>query len=245
MSDQPFTFRRHALSTALVGMLLLTAFARAAEAPPPAAGSPVLLIGDSMMRLPGVAIERELSQKPGVEASTFAGIGTGLARLDAFDWLAKIDELCAERKPHTAVVALGANDRQPMALPEGKGIVTPGTPEWDREYAERIGKAMDRLVAGGCESVIWLLLPPMRDPEIDEHARRVNALAAEQAESRPQVSLFDAARLVAHRRTGGFTERRTDPQTAASIRIRDADGIHLTPDGARLLATALIRTYWP
>ena len=83
----------------------------------PVGRTPVLLIGDSMMKLPGLAMERELARLPGVEAHAFAGIGTGLARLDAFDWMGKIDELCAAHHPQVAVVALGANDRQPMLLP--------------------------------------------------------------------------------------------------------------------------------
>ena len=32
--------------------------------------------------------------------------------------------------------------------------------------------------------------------------------------------------------------------TAAAIPVRDVDGIHLSPDGARLLAAALIEEYW-
>lgn len=224
-----------ALATAMV--------ARAGEAG--SAGSPVLLIGDSMMRLPGQSMERELARHPaGISATSFAGIGTGLARLDAFDWLAKIDELCAERKPKVAVVALGANDRQPMQI-AGGGVVQPGTQEWETEYSARIGQAMDRLQAGGCEKIIWLALPPMRDPAIDAFAKRIDELVAEQAAGRPAVVVHDFSKMVADRRTGGFTERVMDPNTAAAIAVRDRDGIHLTPEGARMLALALIKEYWP
>jgi len=225
------------------GMLmgLTAAFALAGE---PDVKSPVLMIGDSMMRLPGLAMERELSRLPNMEATSFSGIGTGLARLDAFDWLGKIDELCAEHRPRVAVVALGANDRQPMQLQGAHSVVQPATDEWDAEYGRRIGQAMDRLAAGGCERIIWLLLPPMRDPVIDAFARRVNEQVVEAAASRPQVVTHDFSSLVADRRTGGYTDRTMDPRTAASIRVRDPDGIHLTPDAARMLATSLIQEYW-
>lgn len=206
--------------------------------------SPVLMLGDSMMRLPGQAMQRELSRTPGIQAHAFSGIGTGLARLDAFDWLRKIDELCAEFHPKVAVVALGANDRQPMMLP-GSNLVRPGTPEWNAEYADRIGQAMDRLTAGGCERIIWLLLPPMRDAVVDSFAQGVNQAIVAAAAQRPAVIAHDFTSLVADRRTGGFTDRVMDPHTAAAIRVRDPDGIHLTPDGARMLATALIQEYWP
>jgi hypothetical protein len=207
------------------------------------AKSPVLMIGDSMMKLPGIAMERELSRLPGIEATSFSGIGTGLARLDAFDWLAKMDELCAERKPKVAVVALGANDRQPMLLPGGQLVVQPGTAEWEEEYAHRIAQAMDRLVDGGCEKVIWLLLPSMRDPTADAFAKRLNELATAAAE-RPEVVAHDFSGMFADRRTGGFTGRIMDPNTAESIPVRDRDGIHLTPEASRMLAMALIKEYW-
>ena len=225
-------------------MALATAMAaQAGEAG--ASGSPVLMIGDSMMRLPGQSMERELARHPGgISASSFAGIGTGLARLDAFDWLAKIDELCAERKPKVAVVALGANDRQPMQI-VGGSVVQPGTPEWESEYSARIGQAMDRLKAGGCEKIIWLALPPMRDPAVDAFAKRIDELVLAQAAGRPGVVVHDFTKMVADRRTGGFTERVMDPNTAAAIAVRDRDGIHLTPEGARMLALALVKEYWP
>ena len=217
-----------------------------AQAEPQGIGSPVLMIGDSMMRLPGPSMERELAKHPaGIQASTFAGIGTGLARLDAFDWLAKIDELCAERKPKVAVVALGANDRQPMLLTGGSAVVQPGTSEWDVEYASRIGQAMDRLQAGGCERIIWLLLPPMRDPVADAFAQRINEMAVAAAATRPAVTPHNFSKMFADRRTGGYAERVMDPKTAESIPVRERDGIHLSPEGARMLSMALVKEYWP
>lgn len=226
----------------LSSVMLSAALCNAGEG---AANSPVLLIGDSMMRLPGMAVERELARtRPEVTARTFSGIGTGLARLDAFDWLGKISELCAEQKPKVAVVALGANDRQPMQLPDGRGISQPGTDEWNAEYAVRIANAMDLFIDNGCEKVIWLLLPPMRDPVVDRHAATLNEMATAAAQSRPHVTLFDVGSLVADRRTGGFTERIIDPRTAAAVAVRERDGIHLSPQGARLLASAIVEKYW-
>ena len=225
------------------GALAIGLWAAAAFGQDPGAKSSVLLIGDSMMRLPARAMERELAKLPDVQVASFASIGTGLARLDAFDWLAKIDELCAAHRPRMAVVALGANDRQPMMV-EHVGLVQPGSSEWEAEYAARVGRAMDRLLAGGCEQIIWLQLPPMREPVVAEFARRLNELMAAQAAQRPQVVAHDFSALVADRRTGGYVERRMDPLTAAAIPVRDVDGIHLSPDGARLLAEALIKEYW-
>lgn len=210
-----------------------------------AESSPVLLMGDSMMRLPGMAVERELlRRRPDVDVHVFSGIGTGLARLDAFDWLGKIKELTVKHKPVLAIVSLGANDRQPMRLTSTGATVQPGTEEWIKAYAARIEQAADLFIEHGCKQVVWLLLPPMRDPIVNQHAETVNALVKAMAAQRPQVSLFDVGPLVADRRSGGYTERIIDPKTASAILVRERDGIHLSPLGARRLATALVEQYW-
>ena len=74
----------------------------------------VLIIGDSMMRIPAHAIKLELKGKEGVAAKDHTSLGSGLARLDAYDWMGKIDELLKEFQPDAAVVWFGTNDRQPM-----------------------------------------------------------------------------------------------------------------------------------
>ena len=77
------------------------------EALPKEQRSPVLMIGDSMMRLLGNAMEKELGKLPEVKASSFTSLGSGIARLDAFDWMAKSISLMDEKKPSTVVVFFG------------------------------------------------------------------------------------------------------------------------------------------
>jgi hypothetical protein len=122
------------------------ALAFASGAARAADGAPVLMIGDSMMRLLGVAMEKELHAANVQPASSFSSLGSGLARLDAFDWFAKVDALMAERKPATVVVALGANDRQALKDASGQ-VIQYGVPEWETEYGKRIGHVMDQLFA--------------------------------------------------------------------------------------------------
>ncbi|OGV69617.1 MAG: hypothetical protein A2283_00185 [Lentisphaerae bacterium RIFOXYA12_FULL_48_11] len=208
-----------------------------------ATNSPVLLIGDSMMKLPGLAIQRKLSKNPDIKVFSFYGIGTGLSRLDAFDWLDKMSVLCREHKPRVAVVAFGANDMQPMSMGDNR-IVQPLTEAWDREYSSRLGKAMDILIAGGCRRIVWLALPPMRDEKLDAFVKRINGLAAVEAGSRAEVTIFDAGRIVSDPKTGRFTERLLNTKTAETVLVRDRDGIHLSPPGSSMLADALIEQFW-
>lgn len=204
------------------------------------ARQPVIMIGDSMMKMPGQQLERMFSQR-GIPSSTFSNIGTGLARLEAFDWMAKLDELLAG-KPKVAIVAIGANDKQPMQTLSG--ALKPGTPEWSAEYAKRVGAFMDKLIAGGCEHVIWWRLPPMKNADVDAFVREVNVVVNNEAKSRPQVIPYSFAKLVTAR-NGKYTEVIMDRETNRSIRVRDIDGIHLTADGSRIVARDLLDQYWP
>ena len=201
---------------------------------------PVQMLGDSMMKFPGEHLKRQFSLR-GIQADTFALIGTGVARLDMFDWMGKIDELLRNNQPKVAVVSLGANDRQDIRAVNG--VLSVGTPEWTAEYAARIGNVMDRLVAGGVKHIIWLKLPPMRDAPMQTFSDQINRTVAEQAATRPQVIIYDFSKLITNPK-GGYTETVMDRRTHKAIKVRDSDGIHLTAESARMLSVDLVDTYW-
>lgn len=204
---------------------------------------PVLMLGDSMMRLLSRAMEREL-KKEKIEASSFSSIGSGLARLDALDWFAKIEQIMQERKPSTVVITLGANDRQ--ALRDAKGSVFQfGTAEWREEYASRIALAMDALIDNGAKRVIWLGLPDMKEGIQQDFAELANELYQEQAavESRKDKLVVFDTRPVVVRTPGTYSAYIMSPRGEA-LTVRDVDGIHLTTVGARLVAESLVKTFW-
>ena len=211
---------------------------RAAEEPP------VLMIGDSMMRLLGIALEKELKSAGVQPAVSFSSLASGLARMDAFDWFAKVDELMSEHKPATVVVTLGANDRQALMDSTGR-VVQFGTPDWEKEYALRVGRIMDDLLKGGAKRVIWLLLPDMRDGAQQEYAKSVNELFAREiaAETRKdKIVAYEMAPLLS-RRSGKFSLYMMAPNGAA-LTVRDADGVHMTNPGAKLVAQAIVKKFF-
>ncbi len=225
-------------------MMVACAFAFVPQGSRAAEGAPVLMIGDSMMRLLGVAMEKELKANGIQPAASFSSLASGLARMDAFDWFAKVDALMKEHKPATVVVTLGANDRQ--SLKDTAGRVVPfGTPEWSKEYSLRVGRIMDDLLKGGATRIVWLLLPDMKEPVQQEYAQSVNAIFATlvAAESRKEkVVLFDPRPLLT-RKPGTFSLYIMAPNGAA-LTVRDADGIHLTTPGAQRVAQSIVKTYW-
>ncbi len=237
----------------LVGAVLVAGCAvRAQEAPAaPAAGAagapersergPVLMVGDSMMKLLSIAFEKEF-RKRGIEAASFASLGSGLVRLDAFDWFGKVNELMDAHRPGTVVVVLGANDDQTLLSDSGVTVAR-GSDLWDQAYAGRLAKMMDLFAAKGARRVIWILLPDMQQPVQHRYAEHFNALLAGVAKDRPFVTIFDPRPSLRRRTKDAYTATLVGPD-GQIIQVRAADGVHLSKDGAERVAAAVVQAYW-
>lgn len=203
----------------------------------------VAFLGDSMMKITGHQGEREMSKLPNVLVVTnFSSLGSGLARLDAFDWMAKFEAVMKENKPTVLVIALGTNDKQPMALANGT-LVRPGDPGWVTEYSRRVGQAMDIMIAGGAKRIYWLELPDMKDPDHQKDSDEINAIVREQAAGRPVVTFFEIRPFLS-RKKGEFSRYMVD-SSGKPIEFRSPDGVHLSRAGADLVIKKLISAHWP
>lgn len=236
----------------LVGILLLAGSWIAAQETPlaavPAADAtdrserqPVLMVGDSMMKLLSIAFEKAF-RKMDVEAASFASLGSGLVRLDAFDWFGKVDELMKAHQPGSVVVMLGANDDQTLLSDAGMTIPR-GSATWDAAYAVRLGHMMDLFAEKGARRVIWILLPDMQQAAHQRYAERMNTLLADAARNRPFVKLFDPRPSLRRRAKETYTATLVGPD-GQIIQVRAADGVHLSKEGAERVAGAVIQDFW-
>jgi len=195
----------------------------------------VLIIGDSMMRVAAHATTLALDKRPGVTTKSQTSLGSGLARLDAYDWMSKIDELVRTFNPDVSVVWFGTNDRQPMQTENG--IVNITDPEWEAEYARRVGMVMDKLTTAKGAEVYWLELPVMRDDNITESVDIINSIAKAEADKREDVTFF-ITRNILGRKPGVYSPNIIGP-TGKMIVLRSSDGVHLSRPGADRIADAL------
>lgn len=211
------------------------------------AETPVLMIGDSMMRLLGGKMEAGFKKADVQPATAFSSLGSGLVRSSVFDWTAKINELLngsdtAEGlHPKTVFVVLGTNDRQTIEL-VGGGTIAYEAAEWPAEYARRISGVMDQLIEGKVDTVVWLLLPPMKAAAHQEHAALVNKLVTEAASAenrRDKVFLYDLGPVLS-KKPGEFTGTIMAKDLRA-VTVRDPDGVHLTADGAKIVSSAILQ----
>lgn len=197
----------------------------------------ILVIGDSMMRVTAHALELEAAKRTGVVVRSFTSLGSGLARLDVFDWIAKVKELTNDFKPDATIAWFGTNDRQ--AMKNGDEVIQPTAEGWNAEYSRRVGEMMDLLAPTEGTHVIWLELPHMRDAKIQSDVDAINKLVLGEAEKRERVEFF-RTRPILNRKPDVFS-----PYVVGSkgmpLEVRDSDGVHLNRAGADLMAAKLMK----
>jgi hypothetical protein len=203
-----------------------------AEEQTPPARRTVLLLGDSMIAGSlGSAIAISLSSDPNQRLVRAVQTATGLNRPDVFNWMKVIPPLLERENPQLIVCSLGANDATDIR--DGDRVLEFGQAGWRTAYNERV-MAMMRLLANRRARVLWLGLPPMRDPSFSERARYLNRIFALAAKKVPQVEYFDLEMLVSAPNGEYATFMRN--QEGRFARMRMDDGVHYAPSGARWIA---------
>ena len=228
----------------LAGLLSVTAMA-ADTVEYPHGTTPVLMVGDSMMRILGANMEKEFRLADIQPAVAFSSLGSGLVRPSVFNWFTRLDDLLKENHPKTVFVALGTNDKQALETEEGV-IINYGEPAWEQAYRVCLARVMDQLIAADVDLVVWFLLPPMRDASVQEHAQLVNRIASELASEdsrKDKFFLYDMASIFS-RQPNRYSQYMMSP-TGEAIMVRDPDGVHLTVGGAKAVAKACVKNFYP
>ena len=237
------------LMAAAVLMAAITATGAETDAPkigePVKLDTPVIFIGDSMMKMLGKGMEKAFKAKEVTPAESFSSLGSGLARPSVFNWPEKAKELCGRVKPKTAFISLGTNDKQSLESRTGS-MAAEGTDEWRVEYKGRIEELLDALYTSGVTNVVWMLTPPMKSEINEDHAQLVAGIVAELAgdeKYRGRFHRYDMGKVLTIR-PGRYTQTIIS-KAGAAVSVRDTDGIHLSLHGAKVVAEDVLRTYWP
>lgn len=210
-------------------------------APLPAAeaGRPrvIALVGDSMMAVSlSDVLLRLTAGDRNIRVVRAMKSGTGLARPDVFDWMEEYPALVGDQRPDAILVAIGANDGQ--GLTEDGRPLAFGTQAWITVYQQRTAEFLNLLTQNGAH-VLWIGLPPMRSGAYNQRSALINRIAYSVAGRSRDATWWNPQSLIGDE-TGGFREflTRADGHT---VRIRTLDGIHLSDEGAALLAPSLVR----
>ena len=202
----------------------------------------VYMAGDSFAAWIGADLTAYGQNSGPVTTSTDGKISSGLTNPAFFDWPARLTQALATNKPDVVVIVLGANDLNGVA--GSAGYFANGTPGWFTEYGRRQGQIMDIVGQSGAQ-MYWLAQPPMRDPGQNAAAYAVNQSAQAQIVSRPWVHYVDTWTLFSD--ANGNYATTVIGANGQPITARQSDGLHLSREGATLLAAsayAQIRRDW-
>jgi hypothetical protein len=92
---------------------------------------------------------------------------------------------------------------------------------------------MDTVIASGAR-IVWIGLPPLRDPERRTAAEDMNGAAADEAAKRPEASYVDLHGMFGAD-SGAFSPYVRGP-SGQMVRVRQEDGVHLTTEGTEWVA---------
>ena len=204
--------------------------------PPVEAGKTrvVALAGDSMMAV-GLSSElmREAANDPRLRIVKAFRSGTGLARPEVFDWMTEYPAMLGAEKPDVVLVAIGANDGQGFVV-DGK-VLAFGSEGWSKVYQQRVADYLAMVGAGGAR-VVWVGLPPMRSASYDDKMAAINKVAYTVVSQSPGAVWWNPVSYV-----GDEAGRYREYSATGNVRLRQADGVHLSDEGAGLLTGALLK----
>lgn len=198
----------------------------------------VLMAGDSVLRDFSESVLRLTAGDARLAVTAHFEIATGLTRPDAYDWPSALVDDVGEVDPELVIVMFGGNDGQGIIEPDGTVHQRVSDPGWAPEYARRVGDLMDQLRADGDTLVYWVLQPPMRDADFDARIDIIDDVYEQEAEDRPWIRIVDTAPLFG---TADGSYADALPGADGSVAdLRQGDGIHLSREGADLLATHVL-----
>jgi hypothetical protein len=196
----------------------------------------VLLVGDSIMRQTGGAIERQLGDDWTVHN---AGVNnSGLLTPGFYDWPAQLEEELARTDPDVVVfLMIGNYTADPDEFwrsPGGDLVRSIDDPAFAREWGEQADAAISTILDSGAE-VVLVLPPPMPTDELQAVVDGLRRQYRRIARAHDGITLVDAERPLgdANGDWQGF-------RPGEDVPIRTADAVHLAPRGQRLLAQAIV-----
>jgi len=202
----------------------------------------VWLAGDSMMGSISESFIDKDGGNPLISATENYQIGTGLARPDVYNWPAAIAKEMTSVNPDVVILIFGANDDQDIQV---AGHTLPlQSPQWQQEYASRVNQILDE-TANGVRQVIWLGVPAVRRPRLNQTKDFINSIIQAAAKAHPNVTYLDTGALLDG--PGNSFTTYLHSASGQAIAVRDSDGIHITLGGADLVTPVLqadIEQFW-
>lgn len=190
----------------------------------------VLVVGDFLAGGLAEGLASVFAADPGVRVVDRSNGSSGFVRDDHFDWPRQIGAILDAEKPAAAVVMMGSNDRQQMAV---GGLREPLLGErWTEEYAHRLAGFAEVFRSRGV-ALVWIGLPSFKAGRMSLDMLAFNDLQRSAAANggATYVDIWDG--FVDE--DGAFITNGPDIN-GQDVRLRSGDGINFTEAGKRKLA---------
>ena len=200
----------------------------------------VWIAGDSLVQVPGQAIQRASGPDTAVEVlGVESRLSTGLTRPDLYNWFVRFGEAISQLHPTVVVFSFGADDAHDFmaGVPGGRKLGPLGSPSWNAEYRRRVDGVTREFNAAGIATV-WLGLPI---PSGTGYARSfpvVNSILRSVANAHPKTSRYVDTWHLLDNPHGKYT-----PYLRIGGKVtllRSADGIHFTDAAGDLIALEVL-----
>ena len=192
----------------------------------------VLTTGDSLMESVDALLGDRLADRARVRSDVRPG--SGLTNTFFVSWSKLPASQMRRYRPAATIVFLGANDAWPVATAGGRVVPCCGE-EWIAEYAHRARRAMKAYLRRRGGAVIWLNVPAAKDPKRKPSNDAVNAGLARAVAGLHRAAVLDMAALF----TPGGVYRTYMTDGGVRVRVRQADGVHLSAAGAAIAVRAV------
>lgn len=191
----------------------------------------VLVIGDWMAAGLSSSLQDIFKQDSTLQITNITQSNFGLARPEQNDFGTEIERLASGGDANIAILMVGVNDRTSIRTASGARL-QPGSEEWKTAYSKEAEKIIKKLRAANI-AVYWVGLPPMAQPNFNEIVVSMNEAVREACYINGVKFLETSAPFTDQ--SGAYNAFGAD-LTGQTKRLRDGDGIGLTPAGYRKLA---------
>lgn len=190
----------------------------------------ILVLGDFVANAAGDGLSQLYAENTDIVVLISTNLSSGLVRDSHYNWIDNIPKLIAKEKPDVIVMALGANDDQPIKM-NGETIDVNAS-EWKDNYRQRITALTNALKQTG-KPFLWLGNPSFKDRDLSIAIASFNRLYKQQVEAAGGHFIDVWEGFVDEQGNFALSGYDVNGQTA---RLRANDGINFTSAGKKKLA---------
>jgi hypothetical protein len=222
------------------GVVLIILVAGGVAAAPSGRPLTVAFVGDSMADGLWGAMFRRLGKEKclaeRIKLVRDVKNGTGLTRLDQYNWIDEVAAMAAKSEVDVFVGSFGINDRQPI-VDASKARTEYGTPEFDVRYQSNV---VDLVRAGTSHgaSVLIMGLPVMLNPAANADAEIKNKLFTAAIAQVNSPRAVYVAPWTSRPGADEFKPYLPDANNVMTL-VRASDGVHFTTTGYDRVISAL------